>query len=83
MKIRDQGNVDQGNIIMSHIVLELTDRLQERLALNISGSTTYLDNGNLCILTSIITIETALDLIGDMRDNLYGASTVIAAAFLI
>ena len=68
---------------MSHIMLELTDRLQKWLALDIACGTTYLDNGNLCILAAIVPVETAFDLVGNMRDNLYGTSAIISPAFLI
>ena len=45
-KVRDQGNMNKNGIVMSHIMLELTDGFQERLTLNITNCTAYLDDGN-------------------------------------
>ena len=52
--------MDQNRIFMSDIQLELTDCLQKWLAFNISDGSTYLDNGNLGFLASIIAVKTAL-----------------------
>ena len=73
--------MDQNRIFMSDIQLELTDCLQKWLAFNISDGSTYLDDGNLGFLASIIAVKTALKFICDMRDNLNGSSTIIATAF--
>lgn len=40
--------MDKDRIVMSHIMLELTDGFQERLALNITDCTTNLDDGKFC-----------------------------------
>ncbi len=74
--------MDQDDILMSFIVLELTDCLQERLAFDIAYRAADLDNGNFCILSSRIPMESALDFICNMRNYLYGTSAVITAAFL-
>ena len=44
LQIRDQGNMDQNRIVMSDIMLELTDGFQERLALDISDRSADLND---------------------------------------
>ncbi len=83
MQIWDQCDVDQRNIVMSHIMLELADRFQERLAFDVSDGSTDFDDRNLGICSCRVTIETALDLIRDMRDDLYGSSTKISTTFFL
>ncbi len=68
---------------MSHFMLELTDGFQERLAFDIANCSTDFDDGNFRILRSVFPVETALDLIGDMWDNLYSLSAEISAAFFL
>ena len=38
--------MDQNGIIMAHLMLELTNGFQERLALDITYGTAYLDDGD-------------------------------------
>ena len=48
-QVRDQGDMDQHGILMSYFMLELTDGLQEGLALDIAHGTAHLNDGNLGI----------------------------------
>ena len=64
-------------------LLELADRLEERLRLNVADRAANLDDADLGVLCGIIPVEAALDLIGDVRDDLHGVSAVIAAALLL
>ena len=82
-QIRDQGHMDQDRIVAAHFMLELTDGLQERLALDIAHRAAHLDNGDSGILISEIAVEAALDLIRDMGNHLYRAAAVIAAALFL
>ena len=68
---------------MSDIVLELTDGFQERLTFDIADRTADFDDRNAGFVRCEITVETALDLIGDMWDNLYRSSAEISAAFFL
>ena len=43
-KVRDQGNMNKNGIVMSHIMLELTDGFQERLALDVTNGSSDLDD---------------------------------------
>ena len=45
-QIRNQGYMDQNRILMTDLMLELTDGLQKRLALDITYRTTHLDDRN-------------------------------------
>ena len=49
-EIRDQCYMDQDCILVSDFVLELTDRFQERLALDITDGTADFDDGNVRLL---------------------------------
>ena len=69
--------MDQNGIFASDIMLELADRLQERLAFDITDRTTYFNNRNLCIFTSIIAVKSAFDLICDMWNDLNRTSTCL------
>ena len=70
---------------MADIVLKLADCLKKRLAFDVADSTAYLDDGDLCFVgcVCIVAIEAALDFVCDVRDNLYGAAAVVAAAFFL
>ena len=73
--------MDQDNIFCSAFMLKLTDGFKERLAFNITNSSTDLNDSNLSICCSRITVETALDLICNMRDYLNSSSTEISSSF--
>ena len=75
--------MDQDNIFCSALMLKLTDGFKERLAFNITYCTADLDDSNLSIFCSRITVETALDLICNMRDYLNSSSAEISAAFFL
>ena len=68
---------------MSHFVLELTDCFKERLAFDISDGSADFYNCNMHIIGCEITVKTALDLVGNMRDYLYGSSAIISTAFFL
>ena len=75
--------MNQNGVLMSHIVLELTDGLQERLTLDVAHGAAHLDDGDMCFILIEIAVKTTFDLVGNMGDNLHGASAVIAAALLV
>ena len=59
LEIRNQCDVNQNCIFVSDIQLELADGLQKRLALDVTDRAAHFDDGNLCILTTVIAIKTA------------------------
>ena len=75
--------MNQNCIFMSDFMLELSDGLQERLAFNISNSTTYFNDGNMGIIGSKVTVESALDFIGNMWNYLNSTSTKVSTAFFL
>ena len=75
--------MDQDGVFTAYFMLELTDGFQERLALYITHGTAHLDDGDPCFLIRKIPVKTAFDLIGNMRDNLYGSAAIIPAPFLL
>ena len=50
LQIGDQRYVDQDGILAANVVLELTDRLEKRLALNVADGAAYFDNRDLCLV---------------------------------
>ena len=83
LDIRNQRHMNQNGVLPSHIVLELADGLQERLALDIAHRTAHLDDGNALFIHALRPVEAALYLIGDMRDNLNRTAAEIPVAFLL
>ena len=75
--------MDQNGIFMTYIVLKLTDGLQKRLAFNISDGSAYLYNSDPVLILLFGPIEPALDLVCNMRNDLYGTSAVIPMTFLL
>ena len=69
--------MDQNGIVMPNLMLELTDGLQERLTLDVTYGTAYLDDGDTGLIICKVAVKAALDLIGDMGDDLYSTSAVI------
>ena len=82
-QIRNQRYMDQNGIVMPHLMLELTDGLQERLALDVTYGTAYLDDGDTGFIICKVAVKAALDLIGDMGDDLYSTSAVITTTLLL
>ena len=75
--------MDQDRVFAACFMLELADGLQERLALDIAYRAADLDDGDMHILGCVVPVETALDLVGNMRDDLDGASAVISAPLFL
>ena len=82
-QIGNQGDVDQNRIFMSDLSLKLADGFQKRLAFDISYGAAHFDDGDPCFIVGKIAVETALDLVGDVRDDLNGTAAVISAPFLL
>ena len=75
--------MDQDNIFMSFFMLELTNGFQERLAFDVTNSSTDFNNGNFRILSSRVAVEAGFDLVCNMWDNLNRSSAEISAAFFL
>ena len=75
--------MDENGIFMTDLMLELTDRFQKWLTFDISDSTANFNDSDFGFTGSRVPIKTALNGIGDMRNNLNSASTKITAAFFL
>ena len=75
--------MNQDRVVPSDIVLKLTDGLQKGLAFDIAHRSAHLNNGNMRILGGEIPVEPALNLIGNMRDDLNRAAAVISPSFFV
>ena len=78
LDVGNQGDMDQDGVFVSHIVLELADGLQKRLAFDIAHGAAHFDDGDAGLILCAA-VETAFDLIGNMRDYLDRAAAVIPA----
>ena len=82
-QIRNQSYMNQNSIFSADFMLELTNRLQERLAFDITDCTTDFNDCNTHIRVCEIAVETTLDFIRNVWNDLNGTSAIIAAALLL
>ena len=75
--------MDQDNIFTSFFMLKLTNGFQERLAFDVTNSSTDFNNGNFRIISSRVAVEAGFDLVCNMWDNLNRSSAEISAAFFL
>ena len=75
--------MNEDGILVPYFMLELTDCLEERLTFDITNGAADFNDGNVCLLGSKVPVKAALDLVCDVRDDLYGTSAEIAAALLL
>ena len=68
-------------VLASEVPAELTDRLEERQALDIADRAADLDDREVGALGGVA--DALFDLVGDMRNHLHGRAEVIAAALLL
>ena len=81
--IRHQGNMDVEHIVPAYFLLHLADSLHKWQGLDITYSTTDFGNNHIGTITSSYIIDTLLDFIGNMRNNLYSLAQIIATALLV
>ena len=75
--------MDIERVFAPDLVTKLPDRFEKRLAFNIAGRAADLRNDDIRIALFADTVNEMLDLIGDMRDDLHGASEILAPALLL
>ena len=77
--------MDDSGIFPSYFCLKLTNCFKERLAFDVSYSTADLDDGDSGFIRPLFffSINTALDFIRNMRNDLHRTPAVIAVPFLI
>ena len=81
--VRHQGNMDVHGVSSAHLGHELTDRLQERCAFDIAYCTADLCDDHIRIGLLADTVNTVLDLVGDVRNYLYCTAQIVAPALLV
>ena len=79
--IWNQGNMNQHAVLAADFMLELTDRFQKWLTFDISDSTANFNDSDFGFTGSRVPIKTALNGIGDMRNNLNSTAAVITTSF--
>ena len=72
-------------ILAAHVVAYLTDSLKERGGLDIADSAADLGDNYVSSLGAAVrnAVDTVLDLVGDVGNNLNGAAEIVAAALLV
>ena len=82
-QVGQQGDVDIEHVFRTQVALKLPDGLQVGQALNIAHRTADFGDDHVRVGCALRHAQDAfLDLIGDVRDNLYGTAQVITPAFL-
>ena len=79
--VHDQREVDEEHVLFAHVVLELTDGLEEGQRLDVAHGAADLDDRDVGRLGAAV--DPALDLVGDVRDDLHGAAQVLSVALVI
>ena len=82
LDVRHERDVDKAAVLSSLFYRYLTDSLKERLALDISHSSSDLHDHNVRILVARIIYE-RFDLISDMRYDLYSVPEVVSVTFFL
>ena len=80
LEVGDQRDEQDDGVLLAHLVLELADGFQEGGAFHIAHGAADLNDGD---LVAVAAVEAALDLIGDVGNELHGAAAEIAAALAL
>ncbi len=79
---RQQGHVDVHDVAPADVLAHLADGFEERQALDVADGPADLDDHDVRIAIPGDAADALLDLVGDVRDDLHGATEVVAAALL-
>ena len=77
---RHEGDVDVADVVASDHVAELANRLEERQDLDVTDGAAHLGDHHVDVVVGH-PLDTAFDLVGDVRDHLNGLAEVVASAF--
>jgi hypothetical protein len=81
--VRNQGDVQEEDVGPADVLADLAGRFEERLGFDIAHSAADFGDDDVGgVLAFGGQAHAALDLIGDVRDDLHGVAQVFAAAFL-
>ena len=78
--IRDQRQVDVDAAAAAQLDADLADRLEERQRLDVADRAADLDHADVGVAGA--QADAALDLVGDVRNDLHGRAEVVAAPLL-
>ena len=81
--VRHQHHMDEAAIVPSLLQPHLTDGLKEGLALDIAGGAADLGNDHIGFGRGGQIVDVALDLVGDVGDDLYRLSKISALTLLV
>ena len=70
--------MDVADVVFADLVAQLTNRLEERQALNVADGAANLDEHDVDGLGLRDTQDAALNLVGDVRDDLHRRTEVLA-----
>ncbi len=82
-EIRHEGHMDIQAVVLAYLVTNLSDRLDEGLALDIADRAADLGDDDVCISFFADAVDEALDLVRDMRDHLYRLAEILAVTLLV
>src|SRR5262249_39115809 len=80
--IGQQSYMQKKDVVSPHILAHLSDGLQERLTFNIADRAAYLADHYICAAGTSQSMNTLLDLVGDMRNDLDRAAQIFALSLL-
>ena len=81
LEIRDEYDMDIKRVMRTDFATDLTDRFDKRLAFDVTDRTADLGDDDIRLGFQADVIDEFFDLIGDVRDRLYGRTQIFAAAF--
>src|SRR5574344_929131 len=71
------------SIVTTYILFNLTNGFQERFTFDIAYGTANFSNNKVSVILSAYSVHSFLNLIGNMRNNLYSTAQIIATTFFI
>ena len=81
--VRQQRDVDVERVVRADFLLDLADGLEERLALDIADRTADFRDDDVSAVRLGDIVDLLLDLVRDVRDDLYRRAEVLALALLV
>ena len=82
LQVRHQRQVDVEAVLLADVERELADGLQERLALDVADRAADLGDHHVDVGVGQLA-DAALDLVGDVRNDLHGLAQELAAPLLV
>ena len=85
-EVRHQRHVQEEDVVAAHLVAHLPRRLEERQGLDVTDRAADLGDDDVGTVALVVGLghreDAALDLVGDVRDDLDGVTEVLAAPLL-